>query len=111
MDAYAASLTGDAVRRLTDSATNEFVAEWSPDGTRIATVGLTRWPAQIVDFPSGHASALSLPPGAEGAAWSADGERLAILQEERLWLLSSDGTAAPKLLRYERFGRMGRHSS
>lgn len=97
MDVHIASIDGAPVRPLEDVA-NAFVAEWSPDGGRIATVGLSVDSAHVFDVESGAAAALPVDGATYGATWSARGDRLAVLGDDSLWIVEPDGGETSEIL-------------
>lgn len=95
---YVANADGTAVRRVSGTG-YAAVPSWSPDGRRLAIVRAEPdrpkvWNLWIVDLRTGETERLTSHPVGQpwGAAWFADGERIAYSHEDRLVVRTLDGS-------------------
>jgi TolB protein len=95
---YVANADGTAVRRVSGTG-YAAVPSWSPDGRRLAIVRAEPerprvWNLWIVDLRTGETERLTSHRVGQpwGAAWFADGERIAYSHEDRLVVRTLDGS-------------------
>jgi Tol biopolymer transport system component len=107
-DLYVVDATGEGMRRLTSTRTDDAHPSWSPDGRRIAFARGNPSAIHVIDADGGNARRVtSAVPGAAEIepAWSPDGRWIAYqlrrpgTEVGELWLIRPDGTGRRQLTR------------
>lgn len=107
-DIYVANGDGTGVTPLLTGPDAAYAAAWSPDGSKIAFIGVAPDASSpelwVVNADGNELRRIVLDPrpvGDQAPAWSPDGSRIAFVAEDggAVWTVRSDGSDAARFLR------------